>query len=51
MDVLNKKLKVMDTAAISLCMDNDIPLIIFNLNEKGNIKKVVCGKTIGTIVR
>jgi uridylate kinase len=51
MDVLNKNLKVMDSAAISLCMDNKIPLIIFNLNEKGNIKKVVCGKTIGTIVR
>lgn len=51
MEVLNKNLKVMDSAAISLCMDNSIPLIIFNLNEKGNIKKVVCGKTIGTIVR
>jgi uridylate kinase len=51
MDVLNKNLKVMDSAAISLCMDNKIPLIIFNLNEKGNIKKVVCGQTIGTIVR
>lgn len=51
MDVLNKNLKVMDSAAISLCMDNNIPLIIFNLNEKGNIKKVVSGKTIGTIVR
>jgi uridylate kinase len=51
MDVLNKNLKIMDSAAISLCMDNKIPLIIFNLNETGNIKKVVCGKPIGTIVR
>ncbi|MEI7542900.1 MAG: UMP kinase [bacterium] len=51
MDVLNKNLKIMDSAAISLCMDNKIPLIIFNLNEIGNIKKVVIGKSIGTIVR
>ena len=50
-DVLNKNLKVMDSTAISLCMDNNIPVIVFNMREKGNIKKVVTGKNIGTIVR
>ncbi|MCE5300592.1 MAG: UMP kinase [Spirochaetia bacterium] len=50
-EVLNKNLKVMDSAAISLCMDNHIPLIVFNLNEKGSIKKAVEGKKIGTIIR
>lgn len=49
-DVLNKNLKVIDSTAISLCMENNIPLIIFNMKEKGNIKKVVCGKNIGTII-
>lgn len=49
-DVLNKNLRVIDSTAISLCMENNIPLIIFNLTEKGNIKKVVCGKNIGTII-
>jgi uridylate kinase len=50
-DVLNKNLKVMDSTAISLCMDNSIPVIVFNMNEKGNIKKAAQGKNIGTIVR
>ncbi len=50
-DVLNKDLKVMDFAAISLCMDNKLPIIVFNLKEHGNIKKVVLGEKIGTIVR
>lgn len=49
-DVLNKNLRIIDSTAISLCMENNIPLIIFNLTEKGNIKKVVCGKNIGTII-
>ncbi len=49
-DVLNKGLKVMDATAISLCMDNKIPIIIFNLKEKGNIKKVAEKKNIGTII-
>jgi uridylate kinase len=51
MEVLDKKLKVMDSTAISLCMDNNIPVIVFNMKEKGNIMKVVMGKNIGTIVR
>ncbi|MCX8094346.1 MAG: UMP kinase [Candidatus Goldbacteria bacterium] len=49
-DVLNKNLRVIDPTAISLCMENNIPLIIFNMTEKGNIKKVVCGINIGTII-
>jgi uridylate kinase len=50
-DVLKKNLKVMDSTAISLCMDNSIPVIVFNMNEKGNIKKAAQGKNIGTLVR
>lgn len=48
--VLNKNLKVMDATAITLCMDNDLPLIVFNLTKPGNLKRVVQGDTIGTIV-
>jgi uridylate kinase len=40
----------MDSTAISLCMDNNLPIIVFNLMEKGNIKRVVSGESIGTIV-
>lgn len=50
-DVLNKGLKVMDATAISLCMDNNLPIIVFNLVCPGNIKKVVMGESIGTIVQ
>lgn len=49
--VLNKGLKVMDTTAISLCMDNKLPIIVFNLADYGNIKKIVIGEEIGTTVR
>ncbi len=51
LEVLNKGLKVMDATAISLCMDNNLPIIVFNLTKKGNIKKVLTGKNIGTFVR
>ncbi|HDH05930.1 MAG TPA: UMP kinase [Nitrospirae bacterium] len=51
MDVLRKGLKVMDSTAISLCMDNDLPIIVFGLMKKNNIKKVLEGKKIGTIVK
>jgi uridylate kinase len=51
LDVLKKQLKVMDATAISLCMDHQIPIIVFNLKEKGNILKVVLGEKIGTEVR
>lgn len=49
-DVLNKGLKVMDSTAISLCMDNSLPIICFNLNTPGNVAKVVAGEPIGTVV-
>ncbi len=48
MQVLERRLKVMDMTAISLAMDNDLPLAVFNLKEAGNIRKVVCGKSVGT---
>ncbi len=50
-DVLNKDLKVMDATAISMCMDNNLPIIVFNLLKVGNIKKVVFGEKIGTTVK
>jgi len=49
-EVLNRGLKVMDSTAISLCMDNRLPILVFNLLERGNIKKAVCGARIGTLV-
>ncbi|WP_178021848.1 UMP kinase [uncultured Paenibacillus sp.] len=51
LEVLNKNLGVMDSTASSLCMDNDIPLIVFAITEQGNIKRVVLGEKIGTIVK
>lgn len=50
-EVLNRGLKVMDATAISLCMDNRLPIIVFNLAISGNIKKVMLGEEIGTIVQ
>jgi uridylate kinase len=49
-EVLNRELKIMDSTAISLCMDNQLPIIVFNIMEKGNIKRVVSGEPIGTLV-
>ncbi|EYE89335.1 uridylate kinase [Fervidicella metallireducens AeB] len=49
-EVLEKDLKVMDSTASSLCRDNNIPIIVFALDEPGNIKKVLCGENIGTTV-
>lgn len=49
-DVLNKKLNVMDSTATTLCMDNNIPILVYNMNVKGNLEKVVEGETIGTLV-
>jgi uridylate kinase len=51
LDVLKKRLKVMDATAISLCMDNRIPIVVFNLKKRGNVKRVVLGERVGTIVR
>ena len=51
LDILNKDLKVMDSTATSLCKDNDIPLIVFAMNEKGNMVKAVKGEKVGTFVK
>jgi len=51
LQVLKKGLKVMDATAVSLCMDNKLPIIVFDLTAKGNIKRVLLGEKIGTIVR
>ena len=50
MEVLNKGLQVMDSTAISLCMDNRLPILTFDLGKEGNILRAVCGETIGTLV-
>ena len=50
MDVLNQGLTVMDSTAITMCMDNNLPIIVFNLLQEGNIEKVVLGEEIGTLV-
>ncbi|MBM3243477.1 MAG: UMP kinase [Candidatus Omnitrophica bacterium] len=49
-EVLKKGLKVMDATAVSLCMDNNLPIVVFNLNKRGNIRRVVLGEKLGTIV-
>ncbi len=52
LEVLNNKdINVMDSTATTLCMDNEIPIIVFNINKKGNLKKIVEGKKVGTIVK
>ncbi len=50
LDVLSRRLAVMDTTAISLCMDNSLPIIVFNLNVPGNLKRVVLGEKVGSLV-
>ena len=50
MQVLEKELEIMDSTAISLCKDNNIPICVFNLFERNNIKKIVQGKKVGTTV-
>ncbi len=50
-EVLNRHLKVMDATAISLAMDNRLPVIVFNLKVKGNLRRVVCGDNVGTYVK
>jgi len=51
LDVLKMGLQVMDATATSLCMDNNLPIVVFDLNRRGNIKRVVLGEPIGTIVK
>jgi uridylate kinase len=50
MEILQKGLKVMDLTAVSLCKDNNLPMIIFNMNQPGNIKRVVLGEKVGSLV-
>ena len=51
LDVLNRGLKAMDSTAITLCMDNELPIVMFDLLGKGNVKAILQGKSIGTVVR
>ena len=50
MDILRQGLKVMDLTAVSMCKDNNLPLIVFNMNQPGNIKRVVLGERVGSLV-
>lgn len=50
-EVLKRGLKVMDSSAITLCMDNDLPIIVFNLSKYGNIRRVLLGENVGTVIR
>jgi uridylate kinase len=51
MEVINRKLKVMDTTAVSLCMDNRLPIIVFNLQTQGNLRRIILGEKLGTVVK
>ena len=51
LDVLNMELEVMDATAVSLCMDNGLPIFVFNIFEEGNLKRLCCGDEVGTVVR
>ncbi len=51
LQIIEKDLKVMDATAVTLCMDNSLPLIVFNLKEPGNVKRIVMGEKVGTLVR
>ncbi len=50
-EVIEKGLKIMDSTAVTLCMDNNLPLIVFNVKEKENIRKVLTGERVGTLIR
>jgi len=51
MEVIRRRLKVMDSTSISMCMDNKIPIIVFNFTKRGNLKKLISGQCIGTVVK
>ncbi len=51
LEVINKKLKIMDTTAVTLCMENNLPITVFNFMKQGNLKKVVHGQNIGTLIK
>jgi uridylate kinase len=50
LEVLKRGLKVMDATAISLCMDNGLPIVVFNVRESGNIRRIVLGEEVGSVV-
>jgi uridylate kinase len=50
LEVVKRGLKVMDTTAVTLCMDNKLPIIVFNMTQPGNIKRVILGEKLGTQV-
>ena len=50
LEILKKRLKVMDSTSVSLCMDNKLPMVIFNVRDKSSIKRVLMGEKIGTLV-
>ncbi len=49
-EVLNKRLRIMDSTAITLCMENSLPIIVFNVNKDGNLKKIIEGRSVGTVI-
>jgi uridylate kinase len=51
LEVINRDLKVMDSTAITLCMDNKLPIIVFNMQKSGNLKKIILGEKVGTLVK
>ena len=51
MDVLKKELAVMDATAVSLCKENKLPIVVFDLFKPGNIKRVILGENIGTVIK
>ena len=50
-EVLNRGLKVIDATAATLCMDNNLPIVVFKLKERGNIKRIICGDRVGTFMQ
>ena len=50
MDALNRRLEIMDATAVSLCMDNNLPIIVFDIFESGNMDRILCGEAVGTII-
>ena len=50
LEALNKNLKIMDSTAISLCMDNKLPIVVFDMWKQGNIKRAISGEDIGTVI-
>ena len=50
-ECIDKNLKIMDMTAFTLCMENNLPIIVFDMNQEGNLKKLVCGEKVGTLVK